>query len=338
MVLDKLTQIYLPAIEKELKNSLNRIEDPLYLNLQRMMAYHMGWEGDGTDASVGGGKRIRPLLVLLTSAAAKGDWELALPAASSVELIHNFSLLHDDIEDNSSLRRGRPTVWMKWGVPQAINTGDAMFSLAHLEIFNLEKMTSPVVTLEAAKIIQNTCLHLTQGQYLDISYEDRADLRIEDYYPMISGKTAALIAACTELGALVAGAEKNIQANYRSFGLNLGLAFQALDDLLGIWGDSAKIGKSNASDLITGKKSLPVLFGLEQGGVFAKSWRKSGISPDEVPAMARQLEIEGGRAYTQEVADKFTRKALESLQNAKPTGEPGEALCILANQLLQRVV
>ena len=227
----------MPAIEKELKKSIKRIEGPFYFELQRMMSYHMGWEGDGNSTVAGGGKRICPLLVLLTTAAAGGDWQLALPAASSVELIHNFSLLHDDIEDNSPLRRGRPTVWVKWGVPQAINTGDAMFSMAHLEMFNLEKMVPPIVTLEAAKIIQNTCLNLTQGQYLDISYEGRADLGIEDYYPMISGKTGALIAACTELGALVAEVDKNIQAYYRSFGLNLGLAFQALDDLLGIWGD-----------------------------------------------------------------------------------------------------
>ena len=248
MKLDKLPQIFLPAIENELRNSINRLEGPLYIDLQRMMAYHMGWEDGRTTSSVSGGKRIRPLLVLLTTAAAGGDWHHALPAAASVELIHNFSLLHDDIEDNSPLRRGRPTVWAKWGVPQAINTGDAMFSLAHLAMLELDKMVSPIITLEAVKIIQNTCLHLTQGQYLDISYEDRTDLHLDDYFPMISGKTAALIAACTEIGALVAGANNDIQAHFRTFGLNLGLAFQALDDLLGIWGDLAKIGKSNASD------------------------------------------------------------------------------------------
>jgi geranylgeranyl diphosphate synthase type I len=338
MILDKFAKIYLPAIENELKNSINRLKGPLYFELQQMMAYHMGWEGERTRSSAGGGKRIRPLLVLLTTAASGGDWQLALPAAASVELIHNFSLLHDDIEDNSPSRRGRPTVWVRWGVSQAINTGDAMFSLAHLMMLELDKGISPIVTLEAVKIIQNTCLHLTQGQYLDISYEDRNDLRLEDYYPMISGKTAALIAACTEIGALVAGANKDIQEHFRTFGLNLGLAFQALDDLLGIWGDPTKIGKSNASDLLSGKKSLPVLYGLEKGGVFSERWMKGGISPDEVPELARELEIEGGRAYTQEAADQFTQKALEALKNAKPTGEPGKALRILSNQLLQREV
>jgi geranylgeranyl diphosphate synthase type I len=328
---------YLLEIEKELKNIINRVDKPRYRHLHTMMAYHMGWGGEGVGPKTTG-KRIRPTLVLLTTEAAGGRWKSALPAAASVELIHNFSLLHDDIEDNSSLRRGRPTVWVKWGVPQAINAGDSMFSLAHLAMLELANTTAPSVAFKAIQILEDTCLDLTKGQFLDIFYETHSDLKIEDYWPMVSGKTGVLIACCTELGALIAGGDEESQSHYRSFGLYLGLAFQALDDLLGIWGDSGKIGKSIASDLITGKKTLPVLYGLEKNGEFSKRWREGPISPEEVQVLADTLEAEGARAYTQEMADHYTKNALDELNKANPMGDAGIALRTLANQLLRREV
>jgi geranylgeranyl diphosphate synthase type I len=251
-------------------------------------------------------------------------------------LIHNFSLIHDDIEDNSPLRRGRPTVWKLWGIPQAINTGDAMFTLAHLALLRLEETTTKVITLEAARILVTTCLHLTQGQHLDISYENQTDLTLEDYWPMVRGKTAALLACCTELGALVADVDPVTQKKYRGFGRDLGLAFQAQDDLLGIWGEASQIGKSNLSDLVEGKKSLPILYGLEQDGPFAARWRQGPITPGEVPSLAVQLEVEGARLYTQQTANKLTQQALSTLEEVNPQGEAGEALMDLAKQLLRR--
>lgn len=337
MSLDTLTSIYLPAIENELKTALKRAAGPQYDHLFAMMAYHMGWEGEGAGPKARG-KRIRPVLLLLTTDAAGGDWHRALPAAAAVELIHNFSLLHDDIEDNSPLRRGRPTAWTQWGIPQAINTGDSMFSLAHLAILDLERSTSLETAFRANQILENTCLHLTQGQFLDISYQERRDLSLKDYWPMVTGKTAALLAACTELGALVARVEAETRAQYRLFGLNLGLAFQVLDDYLGIWGDSRVLGKSIASDLVEGKKSLPVLYGLGKNGPFAQRWTQGPISMQEVPQVASQLESEGARAYTQESADRLTAAALEALAQAAPQGEAGLALTQLTHHLLQRQV
>jgi len=337
MNLNLFTKIFHPSIENELKKAVDSIDVPPYSELHKMMAYHMGWVSKD-PGKITGGKRIRPLIVLLTTAAAGGEWERALPAAAAVELVHNFSLLHDDIEDKSPLRRGRPTIWTQWGIPQAINTGDSMFALAHLTMFKLEDTTSPSITLNASKIIQKTCLKLTQGQYLDIYYEERDDLTLDDYWPMVTGKTAALIAASNELGALVANANQEIQKHYRTFGLNLGLAFQVLDDFLGIWGESKKIGKSIVSDLVTRKKTLPILYGLERRGKFAKLWKKGNITQDKVPELVKQLEEEGGRTYTQEIADQLTRKALKSLDKANPRGEAGIALRQLANQLLQREV
>ena len=155
---------------------------------------------------------------------------------------------------------------------------------------------------------------------------------------MIEGKTAALLAACTELGALVGLTEAHIQKAYRSFGYHLGLAFQVRDDLLGIWGDSLITGKSTQSDLISGKKTLPVLYALSKKGPFAKRWEQGAITQDEIPALVTQLEVEGARAFTQERAAEITSKALKALQAAEVKGEAGEALTNLTEELLTRQV
>jgi geranylgeranyl diphosphate synthase type I len=332
---EKLTQTLSEAIEAELHLAVDQADGKGLAEFRHMLAYHLGWEGAGAGAEARG-KRIRPLLALLSNAAAGGEWRQALPAAAAVELLHNFSLIHDDIQDNSPLRRGRPTVWKQWGIPQAINSGDAMLTLAHLTLLRLAETTSPAVALQAARILQLACLHLTQGQYLDLQYEARGNLSLEAYWPMVSGKTAALLAACTELGALAAGASEACQETYRRFGYSLGLAFQAQDDILGIWGNAASTGKSAESDLLAGKKSLPVLFGLGQAGPFARRWADGPVQPEEIEALAAQLEAEGARAYAQETAGRLTGEALQALEQAGPQGEAGEALVELAKMLLNR--
>jgi len=250
--------------------------------------------------------------------------------------VHNFSLIHDDIQDNSHLRRGRPTVWVKWGIPQAINAGDVLLNLAFMAITRLEETASPSIALHAHSILQTTCLKLTKGQYLDLSYQSRSDLSPQDYWPMVSGKTAALLAACTELGALVAGANPFLCDLYRQFGNHLGLAFQAQDDLLGIWGNSAFLGKSTESDLAEGKKSLPVLYGLSLNGPFARRWRSGPIHLEEVPEMAAQLDSEGARQYTQEQVARSTSLALQALEDAHPSSVGKKLLSDLATALLYR--
>jgi geranylgeranyl diphosphate synthase type I len=328
-------QIYLPAIEAELQSVVETTRRPGLEALHDMLAYHMGWAGEGAGPEARG-KRIRPALVLLVAAAAGGDWQAALPAGAAVELIHNFSLIHDDIQDCSPLRRGRPTLWKLWGDAQAINAGDTMFALGHLALMRLEQTVSPQAALQALRVLDETCVHLTQGQFLDLSYENRKDLAVADYWPMVSGKTGALLSACTRFGALAAQADDTVYAAYERFGRLVGLAFQALDDLLGIWGDAALIGKSTDSDLVSGKKSLPVLYGLEQGGAFAKRWAQGPIGVDEVDALAAQLEAEGARQFTQAEANRLTDEALQALDEARPQGEAGAALRELADRLLQR--
>ena len=335
-----LLGIMLPAIEVELQKQVSRLDVLRTKVYHEMLTYHMGWTGEGAGPETTG-KRIRPLLVLLICAACESEtknnnWTAALPAAAAVELIHNFSLVHDDIQDNSEKRRGRPTLWAKWGMQQAINAGDGLFVLSNLATTDLSAYFPAEIVVKATLILQNTCLDLTRGQFLDMSYEKRTDLGVEDYWPMISGKTAALLSGCCALGALLGGADEPEIDAYRSFGHYLGLAFQIQDDILGIWGNEAITGKSAASDLLEGKKTLPVLVGLGKNGKFAQRWAHGAIQPEEVEATAKLLANEGGYAYTHDMSRQMTDLAINSLREADPKGEAGELLMNLTDQLIKR--
>ena len=330
-----LNKTLLIAIENELRRQIARLDEPHTASYLEMLTYHMGWTGEGAGPKATG-KRIRPLLVLLAAASSSGEWQKALPAAAAVELTHNFSLLHDDIQDNSKTRRGRPTVWVRWGAAQAINAGDGLLIISNLAMADLIKNCSPEIAMEGFRILQETCLNLTRGQHMDISYESRTDLEVGDYWSMISGKTAALISACTHLGALLGGADEEKQSAYRDFGHYLGLAFQVQDDILGIWGDEALTGKSTASDLLEGKKSLPVLYGLDKNGEFARRWHQGPLNAEEISDMAKLLEVEGARLQAQQSADQMTDLSLKALRMAEPQGEAGNQLFELANLLLKR--
>ncbi len=335
MSLNEIISQMLPAIEAELQRQVARLDQPRTQPFYEMLTYHMGWTGEGAGPEATG-KRIRPLLVLLSTASCGANWELALPAAAAVELVHNFSLVHDDVQDNSEKRRGRPTVWVKWGVPMAINVGDALFVQSNQAIMDLAKSYPAETVVKTAQILHDTCLELTRGQYMDMSYEGRKDLQIDDYWPMIGGKTAALLACCASIGAILGGADESLQGAYRSFGHYLGLAFQVQDDLLGIWGDEALTGKSAASDLVEGKNSLPVLVGLSKKAKFAARWAQGPIQPEEVQEMADLLASESAYGYTYDAAKQMTDLALNSLRMADPQGEFGAALFELTEKLLSR--
>lgn len=329
------TKTLLSRIEHELQTQVARLDTPRTAFFHEMLTYHMGWTGEaaGPDAT---GKRIRPMMLLLCASACGADWQLALPAAAAVELVHNFSLVHDDIQDNSDKRRGRATAWVKWGPPMAINVGDALFVLSNQAIIDLKQSYPAEVVVQAAQILHNTCLELTRGQFLDMSYEERNDLSVEDYWPMVSGKTAALLSACCHIGSLLGGADDPRQDAYRSFGHYLGLAFQVQDDMLGIWGDEAVTGKSAASDLVEGKNSLPVLAGLGANGKFAARWKQGPIRAEEVQELARVLASEGGYKTALDASRQMTDLALMSLREADPQGEASDALFELTDKLLKR--
>ena len=247
-------------IETEIKSLVLEEGFPLY----RMMGYHMGWLDEYGEAAEGeSGKRIRPTLSLLACEALGGDVKAALPAAAAVELVHNFSLIHDDIQDGNSERHNRPTVWWVWGPAQAINAGDGMHALARLALLRQTgEGMSPERTLKAVGLLDQACLRLCEGQYLDLTYQERVDISQDAYFKMVEGKTAALISCAAELGAVMSSVEEPVERAIAQFGAKLGTAFQIRDDILDLWGQQ-DTGKPLAGDILNKKKSLPIVYAIE---------------------------------------------------------------------------
>lgn len=338
MTLRDAYERYLPLLEEELRLSVEQAGPPLD-GYTTMLTYHMGWsDAEGNPVETGGGKRVRPLLCLMACEAARGDWETALSVAAAVELVHNFSLVHDDIQDQGDLRRGQPTLWKVWGTPLAINAGDALFTLAHLAALRLTERGIPATTTTAAlRILDQTCLRLTEGQHLDLSFEQQGTVSVEDYLHMIAGKSAALLSASAWLGALVAGAPRETIEHYRQYGLSLGMAFQVTDDILGIWGAQAQTGKSKETDLRARKKTLPVLVGLERSQELRRLYASPTPLDEAGVAQATALLDEvGARDHAEEVARRHSDEALAHLGAAQPRGQAGEWLHALTLWLLQR--
>ncbi|HEX8993403.1 MAG TPA: polyprenyl synthetase family protein, partial [Anaerolineales bacterium] len=335
MSLQYKTEQMLPALEQELKRQVQRLDRPDTAPFHNMLSYHMGWTGDGAGPKATG-KRVRPLLMLLVVDACNGEWLHSLPPAAAIELIHNFSLVHDDVEDNSSTRRGRPTVWNKFGVAMAVNVGDALFALSNLAVLDAAAHHPEAAVVRAAGVLHAACLALTQGQFLDMSYEKRSDISLDAYWPMVNGKTAALLGASTEMGAIFGGCDASRVQHFADFGRQLGQAFQVQDDMLGIWGDEKATGKSAASDLVEGKNSLPVLFGIAQHRRFAERWARSAVTAEETALLAQLLKDEGAFEYCRQEAQRLTDLAMKSLEAAQPHGPSGEALFELAGVLLGR--
>ena len=267
-----------------------------------MIEYQMGLDVPYGNTQLQG-KRLRPLFVLLACDLLGVDWRNALPAAAAVELLHNFSLIHDDIQDTSDTRRGRDTIWKKWGIALAINAGDAMLNLAYLSIFNLREIVNEREINDVLLSLENTCLLLTKGQHLDMVFEKEEFIPIESYWQMIECKTATLISACFEIGAIVGDADNEHRKTLSEIGKTIGMAFQIQDDYLGIWGDETQTGKSIYSDLMNRKKTYPVILGLQKKLKFSSSWiSKDSIDQDSAKLMANELEIEGVK---EEVINKY---------------------------------
>ncbi len=323
---------YLNLLDSELDSAL-ATHDGL-TEFYGMMQYHMGWLDQNLNpVPAARGKRLRPVLCLLSCEAVGGQVEQALPAATAIELVHNFSLIHDDIEDNSATRRHRATVWKLWGANHGINSGDAMLAIAFFEQSqSIKHNVSPLRTTIAQGIFAQTVLRLAEGQYLDMSFEDRMDVTIEQYLDMIRNKTAALIKCATHLGALVGGAEPETMQHYALLGENLGLAFQVIDDILGIWGDQAQTGKSTATDILTRKKTLPILYALQD-----KELQK--LYAQETPDVAQVLEIlkrNKAREFADQMARDYSEKAMQHLEAVKNDTPAYLSIRELALSLLKR--
>jgi len=248
---------YRARLDRALREAVEGPDLPLYT----MARYQMGWvDRAGNPVAGDRGKTVRPTLCLLMCEALGGNPDHALPAAAGLELLHNFSLVHDDIMDQDHSRRGRPTVWDVWGVPQAIDAGDLMHVLATLSALRGPPgPDGPLLAAEAVAVLARGCSRMTEGQHLDIAFESRDDVTLDQYLGMVDGKTAALIGTAFELGAVFAGNNRDVRSACREYGRTLGTAFQIRDDILGIWGEPETTGKPVGSDLMRRKKTWPVV-------------------------------------------------------------------------------
>lgn len=303
---------YRNVIDIELKSVLDGRKSPLY----DMMRYHFGWideKGNLKQRSVG--KALRPTLCLLACEAVSGQYHQALPAAVALELVHNYSLIHDDIQDNDHERRHRPTVWAVWGKPQAINAGTAMRILTNIALSRLGEFNVPLEKrLLVQQLLDETSLKLIEGQYLDISYENRSDIAVSDYMRMVEGKTASLIACALEIGALLGTDDENLIRCLYDFGWNLGLAFQIRDDVLGIWGDRDMLGKPLANDIRRRKKTLPVVYALETAvgrrkEVLVQFYQDGARDDIPVTDIVAVLEETGAQSHAQVMNEGYFREA-----------------------------
>jgi geranylgeranyl diphosphate synthase type I len=302
--------------EQEILRLIADAEDERTLELYRMVRYHMGLDGDAAR-----GKRIRPLIGLLAYQSIAGEHARALPGAAAVEMGHNFSLVHDDIEDRGTERRHRPALWTIWGTAQAINTGDTLFTLSRMALYRLaEEGFDDARILRLMRLYDETCLALCEGQFMDIWTSEHDEWMSVDYYfDMIERKTARLIAGSAEAGAVLATEDEATIGAYRRFGRALGLAFQLNDDLLGIWGHESATGKE-ASDIATRKKTLPLIYALaEAGGADHERLRailaqgESEPSVADVAEVTATLERIGAREYTRQRARAYRDEALAEL-------------------------
>jgi geranylgeranyl diphosphate synthase type II len=287
-----------------------------------------------------GGKRMRPVLTLMSAEVFDADFKLALPAALAVEVFHNFSLVHDDIMDDAPLRRGNETVHEKWNVNTAILSGDAMLILAYqyFEQYNTE------VFRDLAKLFSKTALEVCEGQQYDVDFETRDDVTIPEYLKMIEYKTAVLVAAAMKMGAIVAETSKENADLIYDFGLNLGLAFQLQDDYLDAFGDPATFGKQVGGDIIENKKTYLYLKAQEFSSPAQREelMHLFSIHPvdtnDKVASVKNVFEKTGAAEATQQAITDFTMKAFETLENMQISADKKAILRLFGEKLMSRNV
>jgi len=287
-----------------------------------------------------GGKRLRPVLVLLSCEMFGGNPDEAMPPAIGVEIFHNFTLLHDDIMDQAPLRRGIQTVYKKWDSNVAILSGDTMFVMAYEYVCRVTPPKLPNVLATFNDTARKVC----EGQQYDMNFETQEKVNLDDYFMMIQLKTAVLIACCVKVGAIMAGASAQDAENIYKFGENLGMAFQLQDDLLDAFGDTSKFGKEIGGDIVTNKKTFLYLKAFELA---------NGETLDELTNLFQQQQIDpyhkilrikeiyhalGIDIITQQIIEDYHRKAIDYLELISVDDERKSGLRKLANEMIHREV
>jgi geranylgeranyl diphosphate synthase type I len=298
-------------VQPEIRAALDRIDE----RTRRTAGYQLGyWDADGQPTTRGGGKGLRPALVLLSARAAGRTVQEGLPGAAAVELVHNFSLLHDDVIDGDAERRHRPTAWAAFGIGPAILAGDALLSLAGEVLTTAPELDGT----GGLRSLNDAVRRLISGQAADVAFETRTEVTLDECLAMARDKTAALLSCSATLGAVLCGAPAELTAGLAGYGERLGLAFQLVDDLLGIWGEPAVTGKPVLSDLRARKKSVPVVRALTAGGPASDQLAHLYASPGELSAAdlslaATLIEETGARDWTEKQADRLLTEALAEL-------------------------
>lgn len=324
-VLDRSQVLFGPALRAAV--------DTLPGSLRHITGYHLGWWDSRGREEHGGGKALRPALVLLAAEAVGGQVEAAMPAAVAVELVHNFSLLHDDVMDGDEVRRHRTAAWKVFGVAPAILAGDAMLNLAFRVLTDARNECRG----DGSRMLAAAVTDLLEGQEQDLGFEERHEIAVAEGLRMARLKTGSLLEYSCGLGALFGGADSTSIGRLRTFGADLGLAFQIVDDYLGIWGDPRRTGKPVHSDLLRRKMTLPVAVALNSETKAGKELAAAYRSGDEQEAhrLARLVEAAGGREWCLAEAIVLLERSLAVLRAGLPAARLTE-LTNLARFIVHR--
>ena len=337
--LPTIFQRYKSLIDSSLRKSLANTT----LSAYSMLRYSMGWEDtDGSPMVATQGKALRPTLCLLACEATGGRIEKALPSAISLELIHHFSLIHDDIQDRDQTRHHRPTIWAVWGEPKALTVGNIMRGIANMSLWKLaDEDLSPEEILNLTSLLTNAYLEMIEGQYLDISYEGSHNISIADYLEMISKKTGALIRCALCLGALASTRNEPIAQAFLEFGRSLGFIFQIQDDVLGIWGQPNTTGKPVGADILRKKNTLPVVFTMSETRgtdrkILQEIYNGPVIGDEEISSVLDIMDRVGAKQYANDLAIQHHERAMNSLDSIKLVSDFQKDFKDLTNFLLIR--
>lgn len=312
---------YGQVIQEGLMTSISTSQLKLFSPLR----YHMGWEtpiGEQIQKPSNQGKSLRPALCLFASEALDGDWTQAIPAAVAIDLVHNFSLIHDDIQDGDTKRRNMPTLWYLWGHNKAILSGNVMHALAYKTASTLmEKGISNEKALRTSQLLSESSLSMIQGQCLDLNFEKVIEVSVEQYLEMIKLKTGTLIACSLEIGALLASDNEVQLKKFSKYGGHIGKLFQIRDDVLGIWGDSKKTGKATANDIRRKKKSLPIVYALSKATGQARRslnriYQSKSITENEVEEVLNILDHLGAQQFANSVVVHEAELAMKTIQHS----------------------
>lgn len=326
-------------MDDSLRSSIPNCGDNVY----KLLEYAMGWiDEDGSPLSGRKGKALRPTLCLLSSVASGGALQSALPAAVALELIHNFSLIHDDIQDKDEIRHHRRTVWAVWGNPKALVAGDVLKVIADRSLIDLaDRGFNSILSNRIIGLLTEAYLEMIEGQYLDLYYERRTDVGISNYLEMVSKKTGALIRSSMNIGALLGSEDDSVADIFRRCGRSVGYLFQVRDDILGIWGQEASTGKPVGSDIRRRKSTFPVVYTISKASGSDKRdllhiYQKDGIDDNDVQHVLEIMDKMDAQSYAQDLAQSYRDDAVKLLSSVDLVTKSHKDLVDIFNFLLVR--